>query len=236
MSPEDTGHTGWPSTLLDRWQFTSVDASVTTVLPDGCSDLILHVTACAQPVCQVSALADAAMQVRASAGEWWLGFRMHPGTTVDTDALLKSVHDVWTRRRLLDGRCELDAEEEAALLMRMEAHTRLDPRVQEALHALAHARSVGKAAQSLGVSERSLERLTRRATAQPPSFWRGLARVRRAAQQLATAQPLAEIAADQGFADQAHFSREVLRWLGLAPARLRRSPHLLSAVAQAGYG
>ena len=107
--------------------------------------------------------------------------------------------------------------------------------MQEALHALAHIRTVGAAAQSLGVSERSLERLTQRATGQPPRFWRALARVRRAARDLATPQPLAEIAADHGYADQAHLSRDCLRWLGQTPAALRRSPEQLATVAQAGY-
>jgi len=236
MSLANTDHSGWPATVLARWAFITTDDSATTVLPDGCSDLILHVSASGQPGWQVSALADAAMHVPGCAGEWWLGFRMHPGTTIDTGALLKSVHAIWRRPVLMNGQCGLDAEQEAALLMAIEAHTRLDPCVQEALHALAHARSVGKAAQSLGVSERSLERLTRRATAQPPRFWRGLARVRRAAQQLGTAQPLAEIAADQGYADQAHFSRDCLRWLGQTPALLRRSPPLLTTLAQVGYG
>jgi AraC-like DNA-binding protein len=60
--------------------------------------------------------------------------------------------------------------------------------------------------------------------------------VRRAAQALATAQPLAEIAADNGYADQAHFCRDCLRWLGQSPAALRRSPHVLTTIAQAGYG
>jgi AraC-like DNA-binding protein len=236
MSLEDKGLTGWSPAVLARWQFTSVDAGATTVLPDGCRDLILHVSADGQPGCHVSALADAAMHVRGCAGEWWLGFRMRPGTLMDTTELLKSVDAVWKRSRRESGQSDLDAGQEVALLMLMNAHTRLDPSVQEALDALAQSQSVGKAAQSLGVSERSLERLTRRATAQPPRFWRGLARVRRAAQQLVTAQPLAEIAADQGFADQAHFSRDCLRWLGRSPAVLRRSPHLLATVAQAGYG
>lgn len=187
MSLANTGHSGWPATVLARWQFTTADASATTVLPDGCSDLILHVSASGQPGCHVSALADAAMHVPGRTGEWWLGFRMQPGTTIDTGALLKSVHAIWTRPCVVNGQGGLDAEQEVALLKAIDTHTRLDQCVQEALNTLAHARSVGNAAKSLGVSERSLERLTRRATAQPPRFWRGLARVRRAAQQLGTA-------------------------------------------------
>ncbi|AEG93229.1 helix-turn-helix domain-containing protein [Ramlibacter tataouinensis] len=88
----------------------------------------------------------------------------------------------------------------------------------------------------VGVSERSLERTTARATGQPPRYWRSLSRVRRAAMALRSPASLAEIAADHGYADQAHFSRECLRWLGQSPARLRASPRLLAVVAQSGYG
>ncbi|MDP3227452.1 MAG: helix-turn-helix domain-containing protein [Acidovorax sp.] len=230
-----------PPTVLARWQFDTTDSSATTVLPDGCSDLILHIDACGQSSWHISALADAAMEVPGHAGEHWLGYRLLPGTSINTAALLQSVQTIWQqsqrRAALPSSRLTHDtAALEALVLETIDHHTRMDPRAQEALHALTHIRTVGAAARSLGVSERTLERLTQRATGQPPRFWRALARVRRAAQGLGTAQPLAEIAADHGYADQAHFSRDCLRWLGHTPAALRRSPPLLATVAQAGYG
>lgn len=230
-----------PPTVLARWQFDTTDASPTTVLPDGCSDLILHVDACGLSSWHISPLADAAMQVPGCAGEQWLGYRLRPGTRVDTAVLLQSVQSIWQqgqrRAELPSSRLTHDtAALEALFLEAIDRNTHLDPRAQEALHALAYVRTVGAAAQSLGVSERSLERLTQRATGRPPRFWRALARVRRAAQNLGTAQPLAEIAADHGYADQAHFSRDCLRWLGQTPAALRRTPQGLATVAQAGYG
>jgi AraC-like DNA-binding protein len=230
-----------PPTVLARWQFDTTDASPTTVLPDGCSDLILHVDGHGQSSWHVSALADAAMQVPGCAGEQWLGYRLQPGTHIDTAVLLQSVQSIWQhhQRRAQPPSSRLShamPQFEALVLEAIDHHTRLEPRAQEALQALAHNGTVGAAAQSLGVSERSLERLTQRTTGQPPRFWRALARVRRAARDLATPQPLAEIAADHGYADQAHLSRDCLRWLGQTPAALRRSPEQLATVAQAGYG
>lgn len=241
MSLEKEGGIAWPSTLLARWQFTSVDACATTVLPDGCRDLILHVDALGRPRWHVSPLTDAAMDVPGKAGERWLGYRMQPGALLDAAGLLRSVQTILRRPPLSsyptchpsDG---TDAELEAAVLAAMGEHTRLDLRVQEVLHALAQARTVGHAARSLGVSERCLERLTHHATARPPRFWLALARVRRAARALVNAQPLVAIAADHGYADQAHFSRECRRWLGQTPTMLRRCPQLLTTATQPGYG
>jgi transcriptional regulator GlxA family with amidase domain len=49
-------------------------------------------------------------------------------------------------------------------------------------------------------------------------------RVRAAADRVAsTGLPLARIACETGFADQAHFTREVRRETGLTPAGLRRA-------------
>lgn len=116
--------------------------------------------------------------------------------------------------------------------------TRCDARVHEALAALAQAPAVGAAARALGVLERTLERLIRTATGEPPRYWRALARVRRAAQALTGdgGPPLAAIAADHGYADQAHFGRECRHWLGQTPARLRASKDLLASVQSSGYG
>lgn len=230
-----------PPTVLARWQFDTTDASATTVLPDGCRDLILHVDVHNQSDWHVSALADAAMEVPGRAGEQWLGYRLLPGTRVDTAALLQTVQAMWQQGQRRAGSPSLrlspeTPELEALVLEAIDHCTHTDSRAQEALHALTQMRTVGAAALSLGVSERSLERLTQRATGQPPRFWRALARVRRAAQGLGTAQPLIEIAADHGYADQAHFSRECLRWLGQTPASLRRTPPLLATLAQVGYG
>ena len=231
-----------PATVLARWQFDTTDANPTTVLPDGCRDLIVHIDARGQFDWHISPLADAAMVVPGRAGEQWLGFRLVPGTRIDAPALLRSAQAIWQQRQHRAGlpSFSLSLRDnpalEAFLLEAIDQHPRMDPRAQEALCSLAHSCTVGAAAHSLGVSERSLERLTQRATGQAPRFWRALARVRRAALALGTTQPLAEIAADHGYADQAHFSRDCLRWLGQTPASLRGTPQLLATAAQAGYG
>lgn len=217
-----------PGVVLERWRHHSVQAGRTIILPDGCRDLILHVDARGTARWMVSPLAQQAYGVEGFAGEDWLGYRLQPGTALDAPALLRAVQSLPPHgdpQRL-----------EQQVLAALGDCARRDARLEEALAALAQAASVQAAAHALGVSERSMERLLRAGTGQPPRYWRALARVRRAARALASPDPLAAIAADAGYADQAHFSRECRRWLGLAPARLRATPGLLATVQASGYG
>lgn len=86
------------------------------------------------------------------------------------------------------------------------------------------------------MSVRSLERLVKAATGRPPAYWRGLARVRAAASNIDAAVPLSALAADHGYADQAHMTRAFRQWFGTSPARLRADPVLRATVAASGYG
>lgn len=216
-----------PGVVLERWRHHSEQASRTTVLPDGCRDLILHVDAYGAARWMVSPLAQRAYGVEGLAGEDWLGYRLQPGTAFDAQALLRAVQGL-----PLQGDPQRLERQVLAILGDCARH---DARLEESLAALAQAASVRAAAHALGVSERSLERLLQAGTGQPPRYWRALARVRRAAKALASPQPLAAIAADAGYADQAHFSRECRHWLGLAPARLRAASGLLATVQASGY-
>lgn len=54
-----------------------------------------------------------------------------------------------------------------------------------------------------------------------PTAWRGLARVRRACALLAAGEGLAATAAEAGFFDQSHMTRQFLRFLGMTPGEYR---------------
>lgn len=226
-----------PPVVLARWKQDAPPDGSSVVLPDGCRDLILHVNAGGRCEWMVSHLADTAYEVPEDAQGRWLGYRFQPGACVDSEALLAAVVTIGTGAASMphDPEPLLPRTIEHRVLDAIDACVRVDPRIQEALAALAEARSIRTASGALGVSERSLERLTVTATGQPPRYWRALARIRRAAQALAGPLPLVDIAADHGFSDQAHFSRECRRWLGLAPSHLRASPALLATVAAIGY-
>lgn len=82
---------------------------------------------------------------------------------------------------------------------------------------------VAPLARSFGVHPVRFARLFREAFDQSPTGLRQNRRAARAIGQLVRSPtPLAEIAAAEGFADQAHLSRTISRATGWSPARLRR--------------
>jgi len=82
----------------------------------------------------------------------------------------------------------------------------------------------GKMLHAIPLSERSIRRKIADTTGAPPRYWKSLARVRQAALEAARSEaPFVEIAADHGFSDQAHMSREIRCWFGVTPMMLRNN-------------
>ncbi|MCM5560405.1 AraC family transcriptional regulator [Pleomorphomonas sp. JP5] len=96
--------------------------------------------------------------------------------------------------------------------------------------------TVAAVARSLGVSIRTMQRHFLSRNLPPPDFWRLLARVRQAARLLRVAAPLAEMADECGFSDQAHMTRDFTRWFGLTPVQLRGNESLLKVLGQPALG
>jgi len=212
-----------PEPALALWRFTAQEPATVHVPPDGCRDLIVIAPAAGPPVCLVSALSQASETHAFAPGDRATGVRLRPGARFDERALLALA-------RAREGGDDDD------LLEAVGAATRLDARVDEALACLRDAPSLPLAQARLGVSARSLERLLSPRTGRGPLWWRSLARARRCARGLAGATPLAALAADHGYADQAHMTRDLRRWFGHAPTRLRMMPSLLQALSSSGYG
>jgi AraC-like DNA-binding protein len=212
-----------PEPALELWRFTAYAPMTVQVPPDGCRDLIVIAPRAGAPACLVSALSETTETHAFAPGDRAVGVRLRPGAQFDERALLA----------LLQGHERFDDRD---LLASVGAATWLDARVDETLACLREAPSLPLAQAWLGVSARSLERLLSGRTRRGPLWWRSLARARRCARALAGAAPLAELAADHGYADQAHMTRDLRRWFGHAPARLRASPALMQALASSGHG
>ena len=211
-----------PDAALDLWRFAARERTTVRVAPDGCRDLIVVSPHAGAPACFVSALADRMESPSFSAGDRAVGVRLRPGAQVDERALAA----------LLAGGERADA---ADLLAAIGAAVTLDARVCEALACLQEAPALSTAQRRLGVSERSLERLLATGTRRGPLFWRNLARARRCARALAGAEPLADLAAAHGYADQAHLTRDLRRWFGATPTALRAMPAFLATLSAPAY-
>jgi len=208
---------------LDVWEHTVAAPGGDLVLPDGCRDLILVDPPGAAPRAFVSDLQDAPVQATGFApGTRLTGYRLAPGTRIDTARLLAEI-----------ARAAGDPTAPPPLIA---AHCRRDAGIVEAFAAIegADATSATELARRLALTPRTLQRLFAANGLPAPGFWLRLARARRAALRLRGAAPLAEIAADAGYADQAHMTRAFRQWFAVPPAQLRRDPHRLWLLAQSG--
>lgn len=211
-----------PAAIIDCWHFLPATDTRVAVLPDGCRDLILVRPPFAPPQSFISELAVASEEVACLGGEALCGYRFHPAA-------------VFSEARLLAAVAAANWPDDLAVRAIIDDLVQVDLRLAEALAGLAAADSVLGASRQLGVSPRTLERLVGAATGRPPAFWKSLVRARRAAGVLAAAESLAELAAAQGFADQAHLTREFRRWFGLPPGLLRQRADLLTLIQAVGY-
>ena len=212
--------TALPAAVLEIWRYAPVQNTSSIVLPDGCSDLIVRTYQHQEAECFVSPLADTAYRVASGIGEHFTGYRFCPGAVINQTRLSSALRTSYFAESMLEL---------------LDDCVQIDERIIEALASLSVAASIAAATRSLGVSERSLERLIRSATGRTPSYWKNLARVRRAAAALSQAVPLAALACDYGFADQAHMSRAFKHWFGISPSAFRASPILLTTVSESGY-
>ncbi|MEX2629080.1 MAG: helix-turn-helix domain-containing protein [Tistlia sp.] len=114
---------------------------------------------------------------------------------------------------------------EALLLARLAPLRRLDALVAEALAGFRGLRPVGRVAREAGVSERHLSRRFGEAVGLSPRSWCRVRRFGLALERLAATPglALAELAAAEGYADQAHLTREFQALAGLTPGAYRRA-------------
>ena len=223
-----------PDVALDVWRFTASRRLAVQVPPDGCRDLIVVVPRTGAPACFVSALADSTETPGFAPGDRAVGVRLRPGAQFDERALLAL---------LRDG----ERADDRDLFHAIGNAVRLDTQVRDALDCLQEAPPLSVAQRRLGVSERSLERLLTGGTGRSPLWWRNLARARRCGRALAgpgvragaapqpLPLPMAHLADVHGYADQAHMARDLRRWFGAPPTRLRAMPAFLSTLEAPAY-
>ncbi|MBM7829816.1 AraC-like DNA-binding protein [Agromyces cerinus] len=135
------------------------------------------------------------------------------------DASAVAVFESWLRAQ----RIELD--DDAALLRRVVELAETDRSIVRA----------DELAAASGLGLRALERLVRGRLGLTPKWLIGRYRMQEASQALVAAEPpsLAELAADLGFSDQAHFTRQFRAVIGETPRRYARAAAAAAAAAPA---
>jgi AraC-like DNA-binding protein len=110
----------------------------------------------------------------------------------------------------------LPIDEEGLLVNAIVEHVEGDPSVQR----------VGQVCDKFAIAERTLQRLTARRIGLSPKWLVQRRRLHEAAERLRTdeAPDLARVAADLGYADQAHFGRDFKAVTGLTPGEFAAEP------------
>ena len=227
--------------LVDAYWINRPDAApFDRVLPDGCIDLVFRGGAGDARLFS-SALVERPIFLTGRNSAWFVGVRFRPAMAraiLDVEPVDCRDRDIPVgvfdaRFRLLEEELQECASPEQALaILKRAIDTRLaqgghrvaPARVREALRLLArggddgHVRGVARA---LGIAERSLHRDLKRWSGLGPKSMARILRMQRAMKAIRAGQmPLADLALQMGYADQAHMTRELKILTGFTPAEI----------------
>ncbi len=207
--------------VLEHWSYRATSGGATTVIPDGCRDLIIHHPKNNCPVTFVSQLAQTPFHAPHRVGDLYQGFRLFPHIRLDETALVASLRGVKSDGDIFD---------------RIDNFSAPILRVKDALEGLAQrGETILQIASSLGVQLRSLQRMLLKETGHSPIWWARLARARQALAHGAQGTSLAELAYECGFSDQAHMTREFRLWFGATPRAVFSDPIWIQTSLVRGY-
>ncbi|MDO3704866.1 helix-turn-helix transcriptional regulator [Micromonospora sp. C28SCA-DRY-2] len=220
-----------PAGLADAVLWTAASTggpAPTRVLPDGCVDLLWSSHA-GLLVAGPDRTAHLSVPVP---GQRWVGLRLPPGTgpavlgvpAVELRDRRVALADLWGERAVA-GLAERAAADPATVLVevarrRLRAAGGPDPVGARVAAALAAGAPVAATAAEVGLDPRVLHRRSRQWFGYGPKTLARILRMRRALELARTGAPLAEVAARCGYADQAHFTRDVRDLAGVPPTAL----------------
>jgi AraC-like DNA-binding protein len=207
---------GWGHVVACCWEQRVSSERVQRVIPDGHADLLIYDCG----LIEIVGLHDEVALPLLPAGTRLHGIRIRPaavGAAFRTPATclrnrsIPADHVLGSRlaRRLADP------EKVDAWVCSIEPS-----RLASAAVDLLGTRSVDETASVLGVSGRHLRRVVSAETGLAPKVYQQVVRLQRFIRVVDAGAPLAAAAADAGYADQPHLTRDVLRFTGLTPALL----------------
>ena len=205
--------------LYHRWEYSVTADETVVVQPDGCRDLILVSRQGEPDAIRMTEWDSQPQVVHLQAGTKLFGYRLSPGTTIASTVLTNEKLSSATLEEMIESKATGNTE------------------IFELIDALARSNStVEQVARQSGRTARTLQRHFRGLSLPSPDYWRLLGRARRSVRALPCRVPLAEIAHEYGYSDQAHMTREFVRWFGSSPSRLRQDRDSISGFDQPGLG
>lgn len=197
------------------WSSAAVAPGATLVAADGCFDLILRASNHRPPSAFVHTPVARAHHVPLEIGDRHVGIRLRPGF----GAALLERPDLLTAAKRFTLECP-DALESLVVGV-VEEHGKppsiVSDFVEEARASAGSLRLTGSSVSR----ERQVQRACRTWLGLSPKAFLRIERAWAAREAIRAGAPLAMIAADLGYADQAHLTREVRELLGVTPRELR---------------
>jgi hypothetical protein len=201
------------------WSFGAGEASSSLVAADGCFDLIVRADGPGRAAAFVYTPATSAHRAWVEAGTHLLGIRLRPGYGA---ALIDNYAEILraAERRASDVG-SLD-KLESLVASALDAHSGPPNVVADFIEtARATAGRVRLTSPSPTSRERELQRACRRWLGVTPKTFLRIERAWAAREAIREGTPLATVAADVGYADQAHLTREIRELLGVTPRQLQ---------------
>lgn len=221
MSPHETRA---PRTGGVIWERVVTASRQARILPDGCTDLIWS----SRNGLTIAGPDTTAALAELTTGDRVVGLRFPPGTgpavfgvpaTELTDQRVP-LEELWPTATVREIAERMATGGDGDLLDRV-AEARLqraggpDPRAAAITSTLAAGHSVATTAASLGLTERHLHRASRHLFGYGPKTLARILRMRRALALVRDGVPPARAAAESGYADQPHLSRDVRALAGV---------------------
>jgi AraC-like DNA-binding protein len=201
------------------WRIDRLADGEHLILPDAVTDLVIR-----DGEAIVAGVDTQALTVPARAGATILGIRLRPGAVPDVLGmpadelrdLRVPLEELWGA----DGRAF--AEDPLGVLeRRLRGATPRDVAAARATQLIERGAPLPVAAHATGLGERQLRRRFTTAVGYGPKTFARIVRFQRALARIRAGQPLAAAAADAGYADQAHMTREAVALSGRTPSALR---------------
>ncbi len=205
--------------IAAAWRFEAEESRESLVAADGCFDLIVQVAPRGHRAAFIYTPVPAAHRVSVEAGTRMFGVRLQPGFG---NAVAEHAAELRALAERVSG-------EGVALLDRLEglvvsaARTVRPPDIVHEFVAQARSTAGGHRLtwSSTRAAERELQRACRRWLGLSPKAFLRIERASAVRRGIRAGAPLADVAAELGFSDQAHLTREVRQLLGVTPRELR---------------